>query len=161
MNNTFNTIHIYTHNRTTPVYVFLESVIKPTSLEIYEDLDNLKNKNDLDYIGRTLIIFDEIFSENEQHYISGFYSRNIEGISLCYLSLYLYQISPFIRLKLQYMFFKKIPNRITNKIILSEYWLDANEEQILAMYEYCANDNEFLLLDIEKNTYRKGFTEIL
>jgi hypothetical protein len=161
MNNTFNTIHIYTHYRTMPFYAYLESVMEPTSLKIYEDLDNLKNKIDLDYIGRTLIIFDGMFSEGDQYYISTFYSNHPKGISLCYLSSYLYDIIPFIRLQLQYIFFKKIIDRRTNKIILREYRLKANEEQILAMFKYCATDNDFLLIDTEKNIYIKGFTEII
>jgi hypothetical protein len=168
MNNTFNTIHIYTHYRTMPFYAYLESKLGPTSLKIHEDLDNLKNiykmdnnKIDLDYIGRTLIIFDGIFSEYDQYYISRFYSNHPKGISLCYLSSHLYHIIPFIRLQLQYIFFKKIIDRRTNKIILREYRLKANEEQILAMFKYCANDNDFLLIDTEKNIYIKGFTEII
>jgi hypothetical protein len=108
MNNTFNMIYIYTHNKKEPLYKYLESIIEPKCLEIHEGLDELKNKKDIDYIGRTLIIFDGMFMDKDQTYISKFYIRGRKiggGISLCYLSPYLYHISTTIRQHLQYIFF--------------------------------------------------------
>jgi uncharacterized protein (DUF433 family) len=54
---------------------------------------------------------------------------------------------------------------MTIKMLLSEYSLNATEEQILAMYKYCVDDDffNFLLIDLENidKNYRKGFNEIL
>ena len=89
---TFNRIIIFTKNKKEPLYEYLEVKIpQKDELEIFEGLDGL-NKMDLEKEfnkGQTLIIFDDMCLEKDQHQIEELFIRGRklgEGISLCYLS---------------------------------------------------------------------------
>jgi hypothetical protein len=169
MRNTFNMIYIYTRNKAEPLYEYLESKIDPEFLEIHEGLEKLKNKKDSDYIGQSIIIFDDLCLEKDQSLISELYIRGRKiqgGISLCYLSQSYFKIPTTVRQQSQYIFLKKIPNIRNIKILLSEYGLMASKEQMLNMYKYSTDGDflNFLMIDLEapsNMTYRKGFNEIL
>jgi hypothetical protein len=164
MKNTFNMIYIYTRNKAEPLYEYLENKIEPDFLEIHEGLDELKNKNDSEYFGQTLIIFDDLCMEKDQTCISELFIRGRKvqgGISLCYLSQSYFKIPSTVRQQSQYIILKKIPNVRNIKLLLTEYALNANKEQILEMYKYCVDGDflNFLLIDLETPSYRKRLTK--
>jgi hypothetical protein len=168
MKNTFNMIYIYTRNKAEPLYEYLESKIGDEFLEIHEGLDELKNKKDDDYIGQSLVIFDDLCMEKDQTCIAELYIRGRKikgGISLCYLSQSYFKIPSTVRQQSQYIILKKIPNVRNIKMLLAEYSLNASKEQILNMYKFCVDGDflNFLLIDLEtsNSNYRKGFNEIL
>jgi energy-coupling factor transporter ATP-binding protein EcfA2 len=169
MPKTFNHIYIYS-KATEPLYDFLTSQLSSDLLTISYDLDDLRNFDDKNYYGQTLLVVDDMCLEKNQECISELYIRGRKicgGVSLLYLSQSYFKIPKTIRLQSDYIFILKVGAVRDLKMILSEYSLQATKQQLTNMYNYCCNSSqfgEFFLTDLKNTqdkTYRKNFTEFL
>ena len=167
MRDTFNKIYIYTQAQE-PLYDYLQSVIKDDMLTISYDLNDLRQFDEENYYGQSLIIFDDQCNVKDQRCISEMYIRGRKlGCSLIYLTQSYYKIPKLIRLQCQYIFIIKVSGKRDLNLMLSEYSLGATKIQLQNMYNYACNSGEFgnaLLIDLhadQSNTYRKNFLEIL
>ena len=69
LNNTFNSIKIFTQDKDEPLYEYLVSIIDPPQLEIFEGIDAF-NKYDIDSDlshGQHLVIFDDMCIESAKN----------------------------------------------------------------------------------------------
>jgi hypothetical protein len=167
MRNTFNKIYIYTQAEE-PLYNYLQSQIKDDMLSISYNLEDCANFDEDNYYGQTLIVFDDQCNQKNQRCISELYIRGRKlGISLLYLTQSYYKIPKLIRLQCQYIFIIKVSGKRDLNMMLQEYALSANKDQLQKMYQYVCNDGIFgnaLIIDLnapQNKTYRKNFLEFL
>ena len=168
---TFNRIIIFTKNKVEPLYQFLEAKIPhKDELEIFEGLDELNKMNlDKDFKGQTLIIFDDMVLEKDQHQIEQLFIRGRklgDGVSLCYLSQSYFGIPRKIRLQLNYLILRKVPSMRDIVSILRECSLSINKDQLMKLYNNAVTKSitNFLLIDFNVDPemqFRKNFDEIL
>jgi hypothetical protein len=131
MSNTFNKIFIYTRAEE-PLYTYLKNKIKDDMLTISYDLNDLRNFDEENYYGQTLIIFDDLCNEKDQNCINELYIRGRKlagGISLCYLTQSYFKVPKIVRLQCQYIFIIKVSGIRDLNLILSEYSLGVSKEQ--------------------------------
>ena len=169
--NTFNHIYIYTRAEE-PLYDYLESQIDKSLLTIKYDLASCQSFKDENYYGQSLVIFDDMVNEKDaqQQCIKELYIRGRKlagGVSLLYLTQNYYKVPKIIRGQTQYIVIIKVSGQRDLNMILSEYSLNANKEQLNNMYNYCCNNGQFanfMLVDLnasQDKTYRKNFKEYL
>ena len=168
---TFNRIIIFTKNKAEPLYEYLEVKIpQKDELEIFEGLAELNKYNlDKEFKGQTLIIFDDMCLEKDQHMVEELFIRGRklgEGVSLCYLSQSFYAIPRKIRLQLNYLILRKIPSSRDIVAILKECSLSVTKDELLKLYNYAVTKSitNFLLIDFGVDPelqFRKNFDEIL
>ena len=166
---TFNHIKLFLKNKEEPLYQYLEQKIpERDQLEIFEGLDEL-NKLDLNkaFKGQTLIIFDDIVLEKDQHQIEQLYIRGRKlGVSCIYLSQSFYNIPRKIRLQCNYIILRKIPSTRDVNGILKEFSLGISKEELIKIYQYCVGKTitSFLMIDLNVDpelAFRKNFDLIL
>jgi len=165
--NTFNHIYVYS-KATEPLYDFLTNQLSSDLLTISYNLEDLRQFNEENYYGQTLLVIDDMCLEKDQNCISELYIRGRKkGISLLYLSQSYFKIPKTIRLQSEYVFILKVGAVRDLRMILSEYSLLASKDQLTKMYNYSCNSKEFgnyFLIDLKNTqdkTYRKNFTEFL
>ena len=110
MAGTFNHIYIFYTKASEPLYDYLISQLSSDLLTIAYDLDSLRNFNDDNYYGQSLVIFDDMVNEKNQKAISELYIRGRKikgGISLLYLTQSYFQVPKIIRVQCQYIFILK------------------------------------------------------
>ena len=165
MSNTFNKIYIYTRAEE-PLYTYLKDSIPDDLITISYDLNDLRKFKDADYYGQTLIIMDDLVNEKDLTCVNELYIRGRKmGVSLAFLSQSYYKINKIIRLQCQYVFIIKVSGLKDLNLILSEYALNTNKEQLQKMYNYCSQIfGDFFLIDLnstQNKNYRKNFKQYL
>ena len=83
-----------------------------------------------------------------------------------YLTQSYFQVPKIIRLQCNYVFLRKIGSKRDISLIVSEYGLTADQDQMKHMYQYCTSGNleEFMTIDLQSGneyTYRKNFDRLL
>ena len=164
---TFNHLYIYTKAQE-PLYDFLQSQIPEDMLTISYDLDDCREFDESDYMGQSLVIFDDMVNEKDQKCIQELYIRARKlGCSMLYLTQSYFRVPKIIRQQCQYFWILKVSGQRDLKLILSEYSLGATKDQLVNMYNYCCNSGvfgQFFLIDLEVSqdkTYRKNWDEYL
>jgi len=166
MANTFNHIYIWT-KATEPLYDWLTEQIPSDLLTIiYDDLPSLST---VEWFGQSLAIFDDQVTTKTQKPIEEIYIRGRKikgGVSCMYLTQSYFQVPKIIRLQCNYVFLRKIGSKRDISLIVSEYGLTADQDQMKRMYQFCTNGSleEFMTIDLqggEPYTYRKNFDQLL
>lgn len=167
MSNTFEKIVICCKSKAEPLYEFLEMKIPKGSLEIYEGIENVPPVSKYINVGQMLIIFDDLVldknqSEIEEYYIRG---RKVGGsISSIYLSQSYFKTPKSIRTQSNYIILKKLSSKRDLMLILSEYSIGKDVNEITVIYKDATKDPlYFLLIDVDapdEYKFRKGFLEI-
>lgn len=181
MTKTFNKVYIFTRNKQEPLYEYLELAIPDKDdLEIHEGLDFLKSINmDTHFFGQSLVIFDDLVNEKDQHIIGELFLRGRKlgkdktlgakglcGVSIIYMTQKYALVPTLIREQCNYIVLKKISSKRDTVYILRNHSLNLEIDELLKIYQYCINDNQlnFLLIDLNEppeKAYRLGFNKVL
>lgn len=176
LDNTFNSIKIFTQDAAEPLYEYLASKIEKPFLEIFEGIDAWNNYplEDMEDNNQVLFIFDDFVVESlkKQQKICEMYIRarkmNRSGISLMYLTQSFYQTPIIIRRQATELILKKINGQRELRAILKDCSLDAESKQLEGMYNYCVQSADdiqnFLLIDKrapESARFRKNLKTVL
>lgn len=169
MQGTFNKIIIVTKMHE-PLYDYFKSRIDDGLLEIIYGLNNFKMKDD-DYYGQTLVCFDDMQTESEKAQEKivelSIRGRKIKGgVTLMYLAQTYFQIPKVLRKQADYIFILKVQTMRDLKMILSEYALNIDRQDLIEMYNICCNTGDitgFMTIDLKSKqdsglTYRYQFT---
>lgn len=160
MSGTFMNIIICCRSKDEPLYNYLDSKIKE-GLTFYEvqsgsdipDLDSLEPQ--------TLIIFDDLISAGKdvQSKIAEYYIRaRKKQVSCVYISQSYFAIPKIIRQQANYIVLKKINSSKDLSLILKEFPLDIKIDELKRIYiEASKGIEQFLLIDINKNEFRKNW----
>lgn len=160
MSGTFTNIVVCLRSKDEPLYNYLESKIKE-GLEFYEvqSSTDIPNLDDLE--PQTLIVFDDLISAGKdvQTKIAEYYIRaRKKQVSCIYISQSYFAIPKIIRQQANYIVLKKINSSKDLTLILKEFPLDIKIEELKRIYaEASKGIEQFLLIDINKNEFRKNW----
>lgn len=155
----FQRICICLKSKEEPLYRLLERKVK--QIEFFEneipDLDTFK-----DYES-SFIAFDDFILENKkiQDQMASYFIRARKlNCSVCLLSQSYYRISKLIRQNAQYIFVRKISTISDLKLILREYSLTYDLDELINLYnESTKVFPSFMLIDVINNNICSGFSE--
>lgn len=159
---TFNSIKIITLNSDEPIYNYLKDISKG-QIEIYEGIDKAPNIDEYDKNYNHLIVFDDLVLSKDLSVVSNMFIRCRKlNISVIFISQSYYKIPKIMRCNTNYLILLKLSGKKDINLILSECSLIKSKEELLNMYNY-ATKEQFspLVIDLNLNQFRKGFTEIL
>jgi hypothetical protein len=159
--NTFYKIIIITKNKDEPLYNYLKSKLKD-DVVICEGINEIPELDSFDKEFPTLIIFDDLVLDDQKK-IAQYYIRARKlNVSCMFLSQSYFMIDKLIRQNVNYIIFKKISGLRDLKLICSDFCLGKSIDDVVKYYKECvAGDiTNFLLIDIDKTTFRKNFEEL-
>jgi hypothetical protein len=163
---TFASITILTRVADEPLYNFLK--LKAQNIQIKEGLSNTPPLDKFDKEENHLVIWDDLVLAKSLEMVENYYIRARKfNVSCIFISQSYYHIPTMIRKNCSYMVILKLGSgKREIKMIMSEFGMGLEQEQIMNMYEY-ATDTKFVPLLVDMNTadkykkFRKGFLEIL
>ena len=167
---TFSRIYIILccANSDEPLYKFLRSKLKPEQIQVYEGYEAIPSLESLDKELQHLIIFDDLVLEKRQNRIEEFYIRGrkiAKGCSMIYLTQSWFKTPKTIRLQCNYIILKKLSSTRDLNMLMNDFSLGVDKEQLIDIYKYCTKDRkDFLMVDIDvpmEQRFRRCFTEIL
>lgn len=153
---TFQKIVISVKNSDEPLYNLLAN--KAPDVEFYEG-GEVPDIKDFEPYNSSLIVFDDLVLEKDQSSIQTYFIRGRKfGITCIYISQSYYRIPKLIRINCRYIIIKKLASVKDLKLIISEYNLNYNTDQILNLYDQATKDfTDFLLIDTKNNIFSKNF----
>jgi hypothetical protein len=160
MSGTFNKIVICLKNKDEPLYEYLEK--KSPQIEFIEchEPDDIPDLDSFDKTDNNLIIFDDlVLDKSLQNKISQYYIRARKlNVSCIYISQIYFSIPKKIRVNARYIFLKKLSSVKDLKLILSEYNMSDNLNEIIKAYkDSTAVFENFLLIDTVTNKFTKNY----
>ena len=163
---TFASITILTRVADEPLYNFLK--LKAENIQIKEGLSNTPPLDKFDKEDNHLVIWDDLVLAKSLEMVENYYIRARKfNVSCIFISQSYYHIPTMIRKNCSYMVILKLGSgKREIKMIMSEFGMGLEQEQIMNMYDY-ATDTKFVPLIVDMNTadkykkFRKGFLEIL
>lgn len=171
MNDTFGNIKICCKNEKEPLYMMLKDKISPEQLQIYEGLSKFPSCTDEEEFDpklQHLCIFDDLCLEKDQHKIEDLYIRGrklCKGISCIYLTQSYFKTPKIIRINCGYIILKKLSSKRDLNMILSEYDLGVEKEELKKIYmNVCKDVKDFLFIDMEgdpKSRFRNKFKKVI
>lgn len=162
---TFQNIHLITKNKDEPLYNYLADSLKDKGFEIHEGISKAPDLDTFDKKEQTLVVFDDLVLEKNQHAIEEYYIRARKlNCSVIYLSQSYYAVPINIRRNLTYLVIKRLQSLKDLYAILREYALGVDKKIIKQMYEDSTKTKQdFLLVDMEadaEDRFRKNFNDI-
>lgn len=162
---TFATIVVCTRNRDEPLYTHL-SEKSGGMIQILEGMNSLPKLDLMDKKKSHLVIVDDLVLDKNQTTISEYYIRARKlNCSVIYLSQKFFAIPQIIRGNCNYFMLLKLTGKREIKLILSEFSLGVNEEQLMDLYTQATSEKfQPLLIDLDApldKKFRRGFLEFL
>ena len=164
--NTFQNIFIITKNKDEPIYNYLMDKAGKDGLEVLEGIKNIPDLDKLDKDEQTLLVFDDLVNERNQHAIDeAFLRARKRNCSLIYISQSYFAVPPMIRKNLTYLIIKRLNTLPDLFRIMREYSLGVDKNELKKIYEASTTDNkqDFLMIDLDaepQDRFRKNFNEI-
>jgi len=130
----------------------------------FDDINKFPNVDEMPKDGQILVIFDDLVLDKNQGKIGQYFIRGRKhgmGISMFYLAQSYYGIqNKIIRQNMNYIWLNKLPSDKDIKVILSEYSLGVDKNEILNMYKYATSvPFSFLKIDLQTNDPNKRFSQ--
>ena len=164
MNDTFG--HIYVCYRTAePLYQFLEKSIGTDKITFYSSLSKFIQPNEIPKDKQILLVFDDVvnYSEKEQNIIKEYFIRGRKigkGVSMAYLSQSFFRIPKIIRLQTNYLILLKLGSKRDLALILSDYGLGVNKNELMAIYKDATQiPFDFLKVSTDERQDSKRFSK--
>ena len=160
--NTFGHI-IIVYKASEPLYEFLRDKIGSKNITFYTKLTELPNPVDLNMGNKQiLLVFDDQVAEKNQNKIEEYFIRGRKiggGITMCYLSQSFFAIPTLIRRQFNYVIILKLSGKGDLNLILSNYALGIEVDQIIDLYKNATKDKfNFLKIDIENRDDNRKFS---
>ena len=149
------------------LYEFLRDKIGSKNITFYTKLTELPSPIDWNMGNKQiLLVFDDQVAEKNQAKIEEYYIRGRKiggGITMAYLSQSFFAIPTLIRRQFNYVIILKLSGKRDLNLILSNYALGIEGDQIMKLYRNATKDKfNFLKIDIEKiETTIRNFLIIL
>ena len=160
--NTFGHI-IIVDKASEPLYEFLRDKIGSKNITFYTKLTDLPNPIDLNMGNKQiLLVFDDQVAEKNQNKIEEYFIRGRKiggGITMCYLSQSFFAIPTLIRRQFNYVIILKLSGKRDLNLILSDYALGIEVDQIIDLHKNATKDKfNFLKIDIENRDDNRKFS---
>jgi len=168
MADTFGHIHLICMNKEEPLYRYLHSKLKPEELTIYEGIENIPVLDKLDKYLQHIVIFDDLVLEKKQDKIEEYFIRSrkiAKGVTCIYLTQTYFGVPKVIRLNCNYIICKKLSSTRDLKMMMKDFSLGLESQELIDIYKYCTSDpKDFLLVDIQTDPserFKKNFFEVI
>jgi hypothetical protein len=163
---TYSKILILTRDASEALYEFLK--LKSPSIQVLEGLQHLPNLDkDVNKDFNTLVIIDDLMLTKDQTRVQEYFIRcRKKNVTIIYLAQHFYKIPIIIRQNSNYVVILNAGNKKSLNMMLSEFSVGVEKEQLLNMYKYATKDKfHFLLIDVDESNperkFRKDFDEYL
>ena len=164
MNDTFGHIYIC-YRASEPLYQLLEKGVGSDKITFFTQLSKFILPQDVPKDKQILMVFDDVvnYSEKEQKIICEYYVRGRKigkGVSMCYLSQSFFRIPKIIRLQCNYLILLKLGSRRDLTLILSDYGLGVDKEELMAIYRDATKiPFDFLKIATDERDDHKRFSK--
>lgn len=152
---TFADILVLTKDKSEPLYEWLET----KGINIQEGLHNLPDLNKFDKDVNHLIIIDDLMLAKNQDQVQEYFIRcRKKNVTIMYLAQHFYKIPIIIRQNSNYFVILKAGNKKSLNLMLNEFSVGVDKEQLIKMYEYATQDKfNFLLINCDESDPEKKF----
>jgi len=156
---TFSKIVICVKNSDEPLYNLLRE--ESDDVEFSEE-GIIPPINDFKIHKSSCIVFDDLVLEKDQSKIGEYFIRGRKlGITCIYITQSYYRTPKIIRINCRYIIIKRLSSIKDLKLILSEYNLSTDINDVLQLYEESTKDFlSFLLIDTQNNIFNNGFLKV-
>ena len=164
MNDTFGHIYIC-YRASEPLYQLLEKGVGSDKITFFTQLSKFILPQDVPKDKQILMVFDDVvnYSEKDQKIICEYYVRGRKigkGVSMCYLSQSFFRIPKIIRLQCNYLILLKLGSRRDLTLILSDYGLGVDKEELMAIYRDATKiPFDFLKIATDERDDNKRFSK--
>ena len=163
MSDTFFHIHVV-HKCEEPIYSFLQKQLSPKRVTFYTKIGELPLVNNFPNKGKPqLVVFDDMVTDGPrvQELISEFYIRGRKRmLSMAYLTQSYFKVPKIIRININYLILLKLSSDRDLKLIVSDYGLGVDREELLKIYKDATSEQfAFLKIDIDCNNNNKRFSK--
>lgn len=159
--NTFSHIYVCNSGASEPLYDMLRKTLKNDitivgNLSKLPDLQSLEESTDQ----QKLFIFDDLVKTKNQGYVEQLYLRGRKlSCSCIYISQSFFDIDPFLRKQLHYLFILKLGGDKDARTILRNYALGVDKEQLLSIYKDATRQHlDVLKIDLRTADDNKKFS---
>ena len=161
---TFQTINIITRNKSEPLYRWLE--LKSDQIQITENLHTTPSLDKFDKEENHLVVWDDLVLSKDLSMVENYYIRARKlNCSVIFLSQSFYKVPKIIRGNCNYMIILKLSGKREVNLILSEFGLGVDKEELLQIYEYATREKfSPLIVDMEADPterFRKGLLDVI
>ena len=160
---TFFSATVITANKDEDLYNFLEE----QGVEVKEGLRNTPDLDKFDKKKAHLVVFDDLVLTKDLDVVSKYYIRARKmNVSVVFLSQRYTPVPLMVRENVNYLFILKMGNKRSIRLMMSEFALDLDLDQLVNMYSYATKD-KFNTLTIDKESsdptksFRRNFLEYL
>ena len=145
-NGTFNHMHLCVKNIHEPLYEMLVDKLGE-DITVYED-GIVPPLSEMVPNGEQLIIFDDLVGDKvaTPEIIEYYKMARKKNISCIYLSQSFFKIDKFIRQNINYLIIKKVSSKKDLRLILNEYSLNCDLDQLEQIYALCTSKFEDIML---------------
>ncbi|MBC7475801.1 MAG: hypothetical protein H7263_16075 [Candidatus Sericytochromatia bacterium] len=157
--------HIFVvYKASEPLYEFLRDKIGTKAITFFTKLSDLPAPKDIN-IGQkqVLLVFDDQVVEKDQKKIEEYFIRGRKiggGITMCYLSQSFFAIPTLIRRQFNYLIILKLSGSRDLNLILRNYSLGLNIEDITKIYKDATKEKgNFLKIDCECRSDNKKYSK--
>ena len=162
---TFADIVIVTRNKDEPLYNYLSQKSEGL-IQVLEGMHSLPKLDNMDKKKNHLVVVDDLVLDKNQGGICEYYIRARKlNCSVIYLSQKFYAIPQIIRGNCNYFVLLKLTGKREIKLILSEFSLGVNEEQLMDLYQQATSEKfQPLIVDLDApldTKFRRGLLEFL
>jgi hypothetical protein len=163
MQNTFGAIYVC-YRASEPLYEFLAKSIGDKNITFFTSLAKFPQVSEMPKDKQILCVFDDVinYSDREQGIIKEYYIRGRKwgkGISMCYLSQSFFRIPKIIRLQCNYLILLKLGSRRDLSLILSDYGLGVEKEELMSIYKHATQiPFDFLKISTDERDDSKRFS---
>ncbi len=147
------------------MYEFLQ--LKSPQIQVLEGLHHLPDLNKKDPDVNSLIVIDDLMLTKDQTRVQEYFIRcRKKNVTIIYLAQHFYKIPIIICQNSNYVVILKVGNKKSLNMMLSEFSVGVEKEQLLNMYNYATKDKfNFLLIDVDESDperkFRHNFDEYL
>jgi hypothetical protein len=152
---TFNSVTVITANKDEDLYNFFEE----QGVEVKEGLRNTPDLDKFDKKKAHLVVFDDLVLAKDLDIVSKYYIRARKmNVSVVFLSQRYTPVPLMVRENVNYLFILKMGNKRSIRLMMSEFALDLDLDQLVNMYSYATKDKfNTLTIDKESSDPTKSF----
>lgn len=162
----FGKIEIYAKNIGETIYNWLGGLadnLPEDTITVSDNIDELKAPEEFDPSIQTLVIIDDFVLDKKQGNALAIAQRGMkQNISMFYISQNFFRIHMDLRKNFTYLILKSINSIKSIKLMINDFNLDKEPDELLKMYKKAiAKPTDFLLIDINEPVellkFRKNF----
>ena len=162
LDDTFEHIYVCTKMPNEPLYKYLQDALKD-QITFYSDLSEMPDARDLEVLGQTLVIYDDMVNEHNLSKVKDMFMMgrkiNTFGCSMMFLSQSYFSIPTFIRKNTNYITILKLSGKRDLNLILSEFSLGVDKDELIEMYKNAIKKKlDFFKIDVETENDNMRFS---